>query len=150
MECSGAVVLAGPPEKVRALLRDRRVLGRLIPAWRDLREVGPGAYVGALVVGLPPLGQRYPVRIVAAEDEGGMRVSAVGTGRAEGLSVEADCRLGAGPAARTTALGYRVRADFGRLAWLSNLAGPHLVSDFLAGLGRELVGDGSPGGQTMV
>ncbi len=137
VEWSGEIELPAPAHRVRAMLRDPEVLARLLPASRDLRPAGPGRFAGEVVVGLPPLGARYPVSATASEDEGALRLEAVGEGRAEGMELQARCLLSA--VGSGTRLRYRVRLELGTLArWVPAWAAQRAVHDFLDQLRREV------------
>ena len=141
MEWSGEAGLPAPPERVRAALRDRGLLGRLLPAARTLRETADGGLEGELAVGVPPLVQRYPLRLRAGEDGEGLHLEAAGLGRAEGLRLEVRCSLRPGGRPGTTLLRYGLRLELGGLSRLLGApAASRLVSEFLAGLARELGG----------
>lgn len=139
MELCGEAVLNASPDRVRALLNDREVMGRLLPATRDLRPVAPGTLEGALVLGVPPLGQRVPVRVTVKEEGEWVRLRVAGTGRAEGMWLNADCALSAGAAQGSTRLAYRLAAELGALGrLLGEATGARLIAGFLDGLRREL------------
>jgi carbon monoxide dehydrogenase subunit G len=139
VEWAGEIELGAPEALVRAVLRDPEVLGRLVPASRELRPVGGGRYVGEVVVGLPPFGARYPLTATATEDEGGLCLDAVGEGRAQGMALEARCALA--PLPRGTSLRYRIRLELGALArWIPAWAAQRAVQDFVADLRREVEG----------
>jgi carbon monoxide dehydrogenase subunit G len=137
VEYSGEIELPAPMHRVRAVLQDPEVLGRLVPSSREMRPVGPGRFEGEVVIGLPPLGARYPVSATASEGGGGLRLHAVGVGRAEGMELQADCRIAAAGAG--THLHYRVRLELGALGrWVPAWAAQRAVHDFLDQLRREV------------
>ena len=141
MELTGETAFPVPPERVAAALRNREVLSRLLPAARDLAPAGGGVVEGALVVGIPPLAQRYPVRVAVEEQWPSLRLRATGTGRAEGMWLHADCTLLPGPDAGTTRLTWRVTADVGAVGRLvGDTMAARLVTGFLDGLQREVAG----------
>lgn|GEM_PF-5683351 len=144
MDLAGEYTLAAPPDRVRSALRDRKAVGRLVPAVAEFAPVGPGEYAGTVVVGHPPLGRSYPAHLVVREEEGGEGLALVltGTGRAEGLHATARCRLRPGPRPGTTLLRYAVTADFGTIGGLFGPAAGRMVGDFFRGLEGELARGG--------
>lgn len=139
MELTGETTLAAAPDQVRAVLRDREAMRRLVPAARDLAPGAGGDLEGVVVLGVPPVAQRYPVRVSVEEDGAGLRLRAAGTGRAEGMWLHADCNLAPGAQGGSTRLTYRLAAEVGALGRLiGGAAGARLVAGFLDGLRREL------------
>jgi carbon monoxide dehydrogenase subunit G len=141
-------VLPAPPQRVHHALRDPEVMARLLPASRDLREVGPGRFEGEVVIGLPPLGARYPVTATATLDAGELRLAAAGGGRAEGLRLDARCLVEPAPgAAAGTRLRYDIAVELGALGrWVPGFAADRAASDFLDALRRELDAPPRPAG----
>lgn len=134
MEQSGTHLLPFPPERVRAILRDPGTLARLLARQGVFRPVAPGLYEGVVVVGVPPLAQRYPARLRTTFDNDVVVAEVLGEGRAAGSYLQAECRLCPGPGAGTT-LHYRVRAELGGSARLfGTTAAARLTADFLRGL----------------
>jgi carbon monoxide dehydrogenase subunit G len=143
MELVGEAAVAAPPADVWAALHNREALARLVPASRTFRQVGPGAFEGQLVLGVPPFAQRHDVRLTVSETPGGLDLTAAGTGRSEGLRLEVHCALAPGARAGTTAVAYRLTGQLGPLQRLvAGAAGQRLVAGFFAGLQAEIAGRG--------
>ncbi len=140
MELTGETMLQAPRARVAAVLRDHEVMCRLLPAAQDLVPVGGGVMEGVLVLGIPPLAQRYPVRVALEQQGSCLRLRAAGTGRAEGMWLQADCALVPGVGDRSTRLIWRLTADVGALGRLmGDGVAARLIAGFLDGLQRELV-----------
>ncbi len=134
MEQRGTHRLPFPPDRVRSILRDPGTLARLLARQGVFRPVAPGLYEGVVVVGVPPLAQRYPARLRTTFDHDVVVAEVLGEGRAAGSYIQAECRLCPGPGAGTT-LQYRVRAELGGSARLfETTAAARLTADFLRGL----------------
>lgn len=138
VELAGVYTVSGSPAQLRSILQDREVVGRLVPALASLEPVGPGEYVGTLVVGRPPLCRTYPARLEVREEPGGQEVvvDLRGTGRAAQLRATARCRLEPGP--EGTTVRYAFSAEFGPLGALAGSAAQRLVGDFFRGLDDEM------------
>ena len=141
MELNGVTTLYAGPDQVRAVLRDRETMARLLPASRELVAAGQGRFEGVLTLGVPPLAARYPVRVAVDESETCIQLRVSGTGRAEGMWLRADCELEPGAAAGSTRMTYHLAAEVGSLGRLiGDAAGARLIAGFLDGLRRELTG----------